>query len=95
MFYKTNTNLKTNEDSNQKNINTQSNNLIINHKTKMEKIKNIRPIFFAGSFYSSDPNELNEEIKRIINSIQENNIEENIKALILPHAGYIYSGLTA
>jgi hypothetical protein len=86
MFYKTNTNLKTNEDSNQKNINTQSNNLIINHKTKMEKIKNIRPAFFAGSFYPADQDELNKTIEKYINTAKESGINQDIKALILPHA---------
>jgi hypothetical protein len=88
---------KPNIDSteNQKIEKIKNENLEINPKTKMEKTKNIRPTFFAGSFYSSVPNELNEEIKRTIDSAQESNIKEDIKALILPHAGYIYSGLTA
>lgn len=54
---------------------------------------------YAGSFYPSDKHELEQTIKDItykekktVFTIPSGKI---LKALILPHAGYIYSGLTA
>lgn len=44
---------------------------------------------FAGSFYPSDPNELN----LMLNSFKEDKaVKYKSKAIIVPHAGYIYSG---
>lgn len=57
----------------------------------MERIK--RPAV-AGSFYTSDQQELSDQIK----NFYENNIKDyNVfsRAIIVPHAGYIYSGQVA
>lgn len=56
----------------------------------------IRKTVVSGSFYP----DTKEEIKRYIehfnsNFTLENELEMDIKALIVPHAGYIYSGFTA
>ncbi len=52
---------------------------------------NTRPAAFAGSFYPEDPKELQETIKKYLNEVEIEKIKGDIKALIVPHAGYQYS----
>lgn len=59
-------------------------------------IMDIRKSVVSGSFYPDNK----EEIKRYIthfnsNFTLENELKIDIKALIVPHAGYVYSGFTA
>lgn len=49
----------------------------------------------AGYFYPDNPRELEHEIERLIERVPGNRIEGTVKALISPHAGYMYSGFTA
>ncbi len=53
----------------------------------------IRPTAVAGSFYPKDVSQLNNMLDEYL-SIDTNEIEPP-KAIIAPHAGYIYSGKTA
>ena len=55
----------------------------------------IRPTAIAGSFYSADAAELRSEIDDLLGSTLSAAIAPVPKALIAPHAGYIYSGPTA
>ncbi len=59
----------------------------------------VRPPVRAGSFYPSDPRELSELIDRLGQSArsvpQDLPERQSLRALILPHAGYPYSGPTA
>lgn len=48
----------------------------------------------AGTFYSSDPGELIEQLKNCFDNT-EGIISNKISALIVPHAGYSYSGIVA
>ncbi|MBW1616314.1 MAG: AmmeMemoRadiSam system protein B [Deltaproteobacteria bacterium] len=68
------------------------------NKPKTET-NNIRKAVYAGSFYPANKEKLVETIKNLINKTKQNppNLPTNkkLKALIFPHAGYIYSGLTA
>jgi MEMO1 family protein len=48
---------------------------------------------FAGSFYAKSPIVLNKQIDTYLSSSQKT--ISNIKGLIVPHAGYAYSGKTA
>ncbi len=48
----------------------------------------------AGQFYPADPNELRMKVRQLIAS-NDVKLPQAPKALIAPHAGYIYSGLTA
>ena len=52
----------------------------------------IRPTAVAGSFYSADAAELRSEIDDLLGSTVSVAIAPIPKALIAPHAGYIYSG---
>ncbi len=58
--------------------------------------ENERDANYAGSFYPKDETEL----KKMINSFLKNKFDSKkingkLKALIVPHAGYIYSGIVA
>ena len=60
---------------------------------------NISKLLYAGSFYPSTRIKLENTIERLTKSAKETHLQvpaqKSLKALILPHAGYIYSGLTA
>ncbi len=60
----------------------------------MEPSESIRESIAAGSFYSSNPVELRSQINEFLDNTELSDIE-NIKAIICPHAGYIYSGQVA
>lgn len=53
----------------------------------------IRRPFCAGSWYSDDPVELAEELDGYLKNVKKENL--NVKAIIVPHAGYMFSGQTA
>jgi len=59
------------------------------------KNKDIRESVFSGSWYPSDKNELANLVDSYLNNAQELKIEGEIKAIIVPHAGYVYSGQIA
>jgi len=54
----------------------------------------IRRSTVAGSFYPADPEALTGQINGFLENVEPQNIS-NIKAIISPHAGYIYSGQVA
>ncbi len=47
----------------------------------------------AGSFYDSNPDRLKKQLKDLFSGF--NNSVNNISAIIVPHAGYVYSGKIA
>jgi AmmeMemoRadiSam system protein B/AmmeMemoRadiSam system protein A len=57
-----------------------------------------RPVA-AGAFYPSDPSELKQLIEDLTARARKTRVQlprnKSLKALILPHAGYVYSGWTA
>jgi len=68
-------------------------------KTRAE---NIRKPVWAGRFYPAERSELEQMIDRLTREAKKTPVRalsrqslKALKALILPHAGYIYSGLTA
>jgi len=60
----------------------------------MNKYEKIRDNIVAGSFYPDDPYILKMQLEDYLNNAKSLDIK-NIKALICPHAGYIYSGQVA
>ncbi len=58
-------------------------------------MKKIRKPAVAGYFYPSNEKELSSKIFSLFQKADINTEIENITGLISPHAGYIYSGLTA
>ncbi|MGM5481472.1 MAG: AmmeMemoRadiSam system protein B [Nanobdellota archaeon] len=55
----------------------------------------MRQVKFAGMFYPDDKNELTEMINGFLETVEHNNHEGHLKAIIVPHAGYVFSGQTA
>src|SRR3989338_9217580 len=57
----------------------------------------IRPMAVAGLFYPNDPKVLRQEVQALLSEVKKTTSPQtgNLKAIIVPHAGTIYSGLTA
>ena len=55
----------------------------------------IRPPAVAGAFYPADAGELADQIRGFLNAVPPRSLPGSIKALIAPHAGYVYSGQVA
>lgn len=55
----------------------------------------IRPAVFAGSFYPADPQELLAMVKGLLAQAPGRGKAPAPKAIVTPHAGYIYSGPAA
>ena len=60
----------------------------------MGRSMNIRPAAVAGSFYEADANHLKQHILSLMSGAH-GNTPCSPQVLIVPHAGYIYSGATA
>src|SRR5258707_1270878 len=59
-------------------------------------MENVRPAAVAGMFYPGDPKVLSAEIDELLGGVEELSPRLGFpKALIVPHAGYIYSGPVA
>ena len=58
-------------------------------------MKDVRPHSVAGTFYPLDPRILSLDIERMLDDTEKRSLKGIITALIVPHAGYAYSGLTA
>ena len=56
---------------------------------------NIRTPHVAGLFYPADPDQLQNEIVKLLDSAKSEKEYNNIFGLVAPHAGYVYSGKTA
>jgi hypothetical protein len=61
--------------------------------------ENIRKPVYAGSFYPADKAEISQTIEILTLQSKETRFTapsgKSLKAIVMPHAGYIYSGLTA
>jgi AmmeMemoRadiSam system protein B/AmmeMemoRadiSam system protein A len=55
----------------------------------------LRPAVWAGQFYEADKARLSAEIDRYLAAAAPAAVPGEIKVLIVPHAGYVYSGRTA
>ena len=56
---------------------------------------NTRPAAVAGSFYPDDPIALKRTLADLLANVKPGGVSRPPKALIVPHAGYIYSGAIA
>ncbi|MFH1052539.1 MAG: AmmeMemoRadiSam system protein B [bacterium] len=54
-----------------------------------------RPATVAGTFYPNDPDELKLWVKRYLDNGEASDKSQNIFGLVVPHAGYVYSGWIA
>jgi len=64
-----------------------------------ESLEHIRPPAVAGFFYPEDPGELRAAVDAYLSGARQSNLEDPEtpwpKAVIAPHAGYVYSGAVA
>ncbi len=54
-----------------------------------------RPPAVAGMFYPDDPTELKQQIDFYLNNLEKKPIIGELMAIVVPHAGYMYSGQVA
>lgn len=59
------------------------------------KEKSLRQPAVAGQFYPGDKQELTEMINQFLGKVSLPEISGSVRALIVPHAGYVYSGQVA
>lgn len=73
--------------------------MVFSFYSKEVHAEKIRYPIKAGSFYPSDPSELEQFIDQLTLRAQKSQVQippkKYLKAIIMPHAGYIYSGWTA
>jgi len=60
----------------------------------MQTLNADRACAVAGSFYSKDAEKLSTEVKQAILEAKTFK-EENVKAIVVPHAGYVFSAPVA
>jgi MEMO1 family protein len=58
-------------------------------------MKQFRQPYAAGYFYPGDKDKLRDQLDWLLRIGHKDNILNNIAGLVVPHAGYIYSGKTA
>ena len=61
----------------------------------MEQIENVRESAVAGQFYSANPQLLKREVQGFLRDAKQTPVEGRVRALVAPHAGYMYSGIVA
>jgi AmmeMemoRadiSam system protein B/AmmeMemoRadiSam system protein A len=61
----------------------------------MDDFKTIRQPAVAGQFYPEDKDELSQMIDQFLNNVELESTDLTPRVLILPHAGYVFSGQTA
>jgi len=62
---------------------------------KSAEKKDSRAPVHAGAFYPADKTKLSSMINHFLSQTKSKKLEGKLAALIVPHAGYIYSGITA
>ena len=55
----------------------------------------IRPPVVSGLFYPAAPDELRQMVQSLIKEAGGVRVQEKIRGLVSPHAGYVYSGIVA
>ena len=56
--------------------------------------RKVRPATVAGRFYPGDPVELRQEVARLLAAAPPTGLR-GVRAILVPHAGYVYSGAVA
>jgi len=57
--------------------------------------ENVRPSILEGSWYPKDPKALSKMVEGFLKEAGEDVCQGRLKALVVPHAGYVYSGQVA
>ena len=55
----------------------------------------VREPVVAGTFYPSNKTELQKQLTSFFDTVENKTTDENIRAIIVPHAGYVFSGEVA
>ena len=55
----------------------------------------VRPCQVCGTFYPAKKTDLTVMIESLLAAGKRNELEGSLRGLVLPHAGYVYSGMTA
>ena len=58
-------------------------------------MKSVREAAWAGQFYPANPSRLSAQINKYIDAAPDLGVKERLIGIIVPHAGYEYSGATA
>ncbi|HET8711782.1 MAG TPA: AmmeMemoRadiSam system protein B [Spongiibacteraceae bacterium] len=58
-------------------------------------MQTIRDPAVAGTFYPGQPDQLTNNVNELLGAVEAGELVTRPKALVVPHAGYIYSGPTA
>ena len=66
----------------------------ITHAQDPEGAKENRKAYAAGKFYSGNPSVLKKDLGSLFDQAESRKLD-NVRALIVPHAGYPYSGIVA
>ncbi|MFH1583224.1 MAG: AmmeMemoRadiSam system protein B [Candidatus Falkowbacteria bacterium] len=66
-----------------------------NEQATKDMAKKIRPSTAAGQFYPAEPGAITDKIQRYLKQAPQEKMDGEIKALIVPHAGYDFSGSVA
>lgn len=66
-----------------------------NNRRDNQMNDNVREPVVAGAFYPADRNELNTVLNKLFSEAEKKEIKGDIKGIIVPHAGYPYSGWVA
>lgn len=62
---------------------------------QVAQVNKIRHPVVAGSFYSSNVPALKSQLGQFFNNAEDKSVDKNIAAVIVPHAGYVFSGQVA
>ena len=72
---------------------------MMNHNTcdnaASRKRATVRPMAVAGQFYPADKDKLNKDVAEYFKSAGNVKSKTNVQAVIVPHAGYVFSGAVA
>lgn len=69
--------------------------LFINCQGQNKEQSIIREPVVAGTFYPSNPAELKSQLASFFDAAENKKVSENAVAIIVPHAGYVFSGQVA
>lgn len=69
--------------------------IILTMETHSQNIKSDRQPFAAGRFYSADKDTLIKDLNLLFETCTKSETDGKVRAIISPHAGYIFSGKTA
>ncbi|MBI9076404.1 MAG: AmmeMemoRadiSam system protein B [Desulfatibacillum sp.] len=61
----------------------------------MEGIDDVRKPAVADRFYPGDPQTLKAQVKEFLRDAKQTRVKGTVRALVSPHAGYVYSGIVA